>query len=70
MAARPDLAVLRSELTGLLAESEADRPLDSLESVVVHSYLTDRAQVPADLAERPTTIEGWVAWVAQHFAAS
>jgi hypothetical protein len=60
-------ADVRAALASLLQESDPDRPLDSLETVVVLTHLADRAlPLPASPQDRPTTIEGWVAWVARH----
>jgi len=70
MTARPDPAALRTELAALLREHDPHRPLDSLESVVIGSYLTNRALAPALPADLPTTIEGWVTWVARHSVSS
>ncbi|MEU6714636.1 hypothetical protein ABZ897_24470 [Nonomuraea sp. NPDC046802] len=63
----PDLTTVRQDLHDLLQESDPRRPLDSLETVVVLSYL-DKNQLDAgdEVADRPQTIEGWVAWVARH----
>jgi hypothetical protein len=62
-----DLMWLRGELESLLQETDPHRPLDSLETVVVLSYLRNRQLMPAEVSdERPTTIEGWSAWVALH----
>jgi hypothetical protein len=58
---------LRAELADLLQEEDPHRPLDSLEAVVVHSYLHRHgvgAGAPA--ADRPRTIEGWVTWAVRH----
>ncbi|MFI7637830.1 hypothetical protein [Nonomuraea sp. NPDC049400] len=63
----PDTTKVRQDLHELLQESDPQRPLDSLETVVVLSYLDkNRLDVGADAADRPQTIEGWVAWVARH----
>jgi hypothetical protein len=70
MTARPDPAALRTELAALLQEDDPHRRLDSLESVVIGSYLTNRALAPALPVRPPTTIEGWVTWVARHSAIS
>jgi hypothetical protein len=66
-----DLTRMRHDLQELLQESDLGRPLDSLETVVVISYLTER-DIPATAAGfvSPHTIEGWLAWVAQRSADS
>jgi hypothetical protein len=66
---------LRGELADLLQETDPDRPLDSLETVVVLSFLRGRGLVPAGFRpepgeDRPRTIEGWVAWAARRSLAS
>lgn len=62
-----DLSWLRGELEGLLQETDPRRPLDSLETVVVVTYLRNRQLLPPHVdGERPATIEGWLAWVALH----
>lgn len=54
---------LGAALHALLRETDPARPLDSLESVAVLAYLTRRGLAPQDPAgDRPSTIEGWVAW--------
>jgi hypothetical protein len=61
-----DPSRLRSDLATLLQESDPDRPLDSLETVVVQTYLTNHGLAAGGLTEdRPRTIEGWITWVAQ-----
>jgi hypothetical protein len=63
--------VTGAELTALLRETDIRRPLDSLETVVVLTYLRERAvSVPESPGERPDTIEGWLAWVERHSPAS
>lgn len=60
------------ELRRLLQETDSERPLDSLETVAVQTYLKGIGIGPPDepTAELPTTIEGWGAWVAQRSLAS
>lgn len=57
---------LRDDLTELLQETDLHRRLDSLETVAVRSHL-GRLGLVTGLpgAGRPTTIEGWVTWVAE-----
>jgi len=60
-------ARLRADLGALLQEQDPHRPLDSLEVVVVQSYLNRHgvgAAAPAE--DRPRTIEGWVTWAVRH----
>lgn len=69
MTAAADLGRLRGELADLLQETDPARPLDSLEAVVVLTYLRNQRLVPATApagAQRPNTIEGWLTWVARH----
>jgi hypothetical protein len=67
----PEPLSLRSELHDLLRESNPRRTLDSLETVVVLAYLRNRQLAPAAfVGQRPTTIEGWLEWVARHSADS
>lgn len=62
-----DIGALRRELRDLLQENDDGRALDSLENVVVLTYLNDRALAPPAAADtRPSTIEGWLTWVARH----
>lgn len=57
---------LGAALRALLRETDSSRPLDSLESVAVLTYLTQRGLAPeAPRGDRPSTIEGWVAWAVQ-----
>ncbi|HEY0636609.1 MAG TPA: hypothetical protein VGD67_03095 [Pseudonocardiaceae bacterium] len=64
--ATPGERRLREELTALLQESDPHRPLDSLETVVVRTHLNQYGVVAdPSAADRPTTIEGWVTWVAE-----
>lgn len=68
MTAGADLEQLGQELSDLLHEPDLTRRLDSLESVVVRTYLTDRGLVsPSDAPAAGTadTIEGWLTWVAR-----
>lgn len=65
-------ADLRGKLQQLLQETDPHRQLDSLESVVVLTYLANQLAAPDGPApdgpaqDRPKTIEGWVAWAAKH----
>ncbi|SCF35178.1 hypothetical protein GA0074695_5940 [Micromonospora viridifaciens] len=60
---------LRAQLTHLLQEEDPHRTLDSLESVVIRTYLTNEGYgTPAE--DGPLTIEGWVAWVEQQYTVS
>ncbi|MFF3866996.1 hypothetical protein [Micromonospora sp. NPDC001898] len=60
---------LRAQLSHLVQEEDPHRTLDSLEAVVVRTYLTNQGYgAPAE--DGPRTIEGWVAWVGQHSSAS
>ena len=60
-------ADLRGKLQQLLQETDSHRQLDSLESVVVLTYLANQIAAPDEPAQdRPKTIEGWVAWAARH----
>lgn len=62
-----DLSWLRGELESLLQETDPRRPLDSLETVVVLTYLRNRQLLPSGAGEEPPgTIEGWLAWAALH----
>lgn len=69
---------MRAELGELIQESNVDRKLDSLETVVILIYLRDRMpghveeleRARTSTEERPTTIEEWVAWAAKHSVAS
>jgi hypothetical protein len=46
-----------------LQESDHRRELDSLETVVVRSFLSARGiEVSDDLVPTPNTIDGWVQW--------
>nr|ADR01086.1 NocK [Nocardia sp. ATCC 202099] len=54
---------LGAALRALLRENDPARPLDSLESVTALSYLTRKGLAQREPAgDRPSTIEGWVAW--------
>ncbi|MFJ1745736.1 hypothetical protein ACIOJD_05755 [Streptomyces sp. NPDC088116] len=69
---RLDSGHLRTRLCGLLQEDDPDRPLDSLETVVVTAFLTKRApdrEIPTP-PDAPRTIEGWVTWAARHSSGS
>ncbi|HEX4703842.1 MAG TPA: hypothetical protein VH352_17055 [Pseudonocardiaceae bacterium] len=66
MTARPDVGHLRRELRDLLQENDDERQLDSLETVVVLTYLNERALAPPTAGTRPHTIEGWLTWVGRH----
>jgi hypothetical protein len=60
---------LRAQLSHLVQEEDPHRTLDSLELVVVRTYLTNQGySAPAEGG--PSTIEGWVAWVGQHSSVS
>ncbi|MFV2128139.1 hypothetical protein EDC02_5277 [Micromonospora sp. Llam0] len=60
---------VRAQLSHLVQEEDARRTLDSLESVVIRTYLTNQGYgTPAE--DGPLTIEGWVAWVEQHSTVS
>jgi hypothetical protein len=62
---------LRDELTTLLQETDPHRRLDSLESVVVRTHLRQYGmETDPPATGRPTTIEGWVTWVAERSSAS
>jgi hypothetical protein len=62
-----NLSWLRGELESLLQETDPRRPLDSLETVVVLTYLRNRQLLPSGGGEEPPrTIEGWLAWAALH----
>ncbi len=51
------------ELHEVIGERDADRPLTSLESVVVKSVLVRRGlPVPADGTVAPQTIREWLQW--------
>ena len=54
-------------LAELLQERDADRPLDSLETVVVLTYLRERLGLAAPPGpDSPSTIRGWVEWAGLH----
>jgi hypothetical protein len=63
-----DATQLGETLSHLLQETDPHRPLDSLETVVVLTYLGDRGIALPNAAAQghPKTIEGWVTWVADH----
>lgn len=49
-----------------LQETDRARELDSLETVVVKSYLSARGyEVPNELVPHPNNLEAWLKWVAQ-----
>lgn len=49
-----------------LQETDRSRELDSLETVVVRSFLAGRGYtVPGDFQPRPNTMEQWLEWAAQ-----
>ncbi len=62
---------LRDELADLLQETDPHRGLDSLETVVVRTHLNQYGLAAGlSAADCPTTIEGWVTWVAERSPAS
>ncbi|HKS46438.1 MAG TPA: hypothetical protein VJT49_15265 [Amycolatopsis sp.] len=63
---------LYDELVGALDGVDQARELDSLQAVVVMSYLGDRGfdVDTVELNDRPRTIEGWVQWADRHSSAS
>lgn len=57
---------LGKDLEFELQETDRSRELDSLETVVVRSFLSARGfVVPADLRPEPNTMEGWLRWAAR-----
>lgn len=63
---------LRTRLCGLLQEDDPDRPLDSLETVVVTAFLTKRLpdrEFPTP-PDAPKTVEGWVTWAVRRSSGS
>ncbi|HVV20617.1 MAG TPA: hypothetical protein VHF06_14370 [Pseudonocardiaceae bacterium] len=62
---------LRAGMIAALRESDPQRRLDSLETVVVMTFLTNRGiAVPGAGQQRPDTIEGWVRWAGRLSSAS
>lgn len=67
----PESQRLRRELAALLQETDPHRCLDSLETVVVRTHLNQYGLAADPSAvNRPTTIAGWVTWVAERSSAS
>jgi hypothetical protein len=60
---------LRAQLSHLVQEEDPLRTLDSLELVVVRTYLTNQGY-GAPSEGGPRTIEEWVAWVGLHSSVS
>ncbi len=63
---------IRDELVNALGGIDQDFPLDSLQIVAVMSYLSNRGfeMSTTDIADRPSTIGGWVQWAGRHSSVS
>jgi aryl carrier-like protein len=62
-----DMAELKLELEGIIQDTVDNRPLDSLEMLVVRTLIhTKGIAVTDDDVPAEPTIRGWTEWVSSH----
>ncbi len=60
-----NLIMIENELKELLQVQDVQRQLDSLETMVIKSYLSSLDIVEIDLSQFPpdNTLKGWITWL-------
>jgi len=62
----PERAELEQDLKHVLQEVSLHRPLDSLDTIIVRSYLASKGiEVSENSLPRTNTIGGWLEWAEQ-----
>ncbi|MEX5309174.1 hypothetical protein [Kocuria sp. CPCC 205297] len=57
---------LESELMKAIGEEDPERPLDSLEAMVLHTRLVEHGYPEVPYTMRPNTLKEWFRWAAEH----